>query len=109
MITTNNKPQSILYWEDLTKKQQEEFDDTDTQESGFFKSKGQVYCLADFMRQLIETPKVSFKRDGKHTNMYVSETEVDTWHGVYSTSAFTSVLVRIDDDTGEVIVGHQST
>ena len=50
-IITNNQPRNLLYWEELTAKEQKEFDDTKLNDNGedFVRYKGTAYRLADFI------------------------------------------------------------
>lgn len=51
-VTTNNHWRQILYWHDLTQKEQKELQDSydSVKESNFFRYKGQIYDLSDFVR-----------------------------------------------------------
>lgn len=84
-IVTNNQPRPILSWYELTKSEKTNFDymtEDEANDAGFFKYKGWVYCLGDFMR------------DGSP----------DGWHGHSAQSYFDAVLVKIVD-CETVIVG----
>jgi len=48
-IITNNHRRDIIYWWELTEEEKAEFDYA-TEESMFFRYKGSLYCLDDFMR-----------------------------------------------------------
>lgn len=80
-IATNNQPRLLLYWDELTEAEQAEFEGY--QGHDFFRYKGQAYSLDDFMR-----------------------TELEGWHGVFGTSAFTAILVRVLPDHDSVVVGY---
>lgn len=91
-ITTNNQPRPILFWSDLTDKEQRDFDWLETEEdqafAHFFRYKGQVYCLDEF---------VNTHQFGPFSG----------WHGLQATSAFSGVLVKINHgNSDEVIVGY---
>ena len=86
-ITCNNVPRDILHWHDLSETEQAEFDwieDPDNSYS-FFRYRGNVYCLADFMRPPIELAE---KR----------------WHGYSADSYFSAILIRLVDMGESVIV-----
>lgn len=91
-IITNNQPRPLLRWGDLTDKEHLEFDWLETEDdkvsSEFFRYKGQVYCLGEFL---------SVDPSG----------ELSDWDGLHATSAFSGILVKLirglDD---EVVVGY---
>lgn len=83
-IKTNNKPRALLSWFELTKTEQTIFDHLDQDnDERFFRYKGWVYSLSDFMP------------DGTPAG----------WDGSMGQSYFDAVLVKIVDDE-TVIVGH---
>ena len=86
-IVTNNQPRENLTWRQLTPAEQKEFDYFDPSNIGsFFRYKGAVYDLGEFMR--------------------VDHTVIpDKWHGYASDSYFSGVLVRYTSDCEQVIVG----
>jgi hypothetical protein len=88
-ITTNNQPRDIVYWFELTDKEQSEFDYLDTadrQDSGaFFRYRGGIYDLNGFMRT-------------------AGMPDFKGWHGYASDSAFSGILVKIVDRGERVIV-----
>ena len=49
-IKTNRQYRPTLTWEELTPKEQKEFDFTNKEESSYFRYKKWVYTLEDFMR-----------------------------------------------------------
>lgn len=89
-IVTNNQPRPLLDWSNLSEKEQEKFDWLETEEeqcsATFFRYKGQVWCLDEFIRTSGELS--------------------DNWDGVSATSAFSAVLIKyihgLDD---EIVVG----
>lgn len=89
-IKTNNQPRELLSWFDLTEAEQKEFDyyDNPEEETGtdFFRYRGQVYTLSDFMRL----------DDLEH---------FPNWHGHKGQSYFSGLLVRLIDSGDGVIVG----
>lgn len=77
-IVTNNKPRPIIYWHDLSEKERAEFDymtEEEANDASFFKYKGWVFCLSDFIRS------------GTPTG----------WDGHSGQSAFDAVLAKIVD------------
>ena len=89
-IITNNHYRPVLYWHDLTTKEQEELKDSyDTvEESSFFRFKNYVYDLCDFL---------SLKTGTEHA-FY-------GWDGYKNDSFFSSVLIKYDDSCEAVKVG----
>lgn len=90
-IVTNNQPRPLLDWSNLSEKEQQEFDWLETEEeqcsADFFRYKGQVYCLDEFVRT---------DTDGALSN----------WDGLHATSAFSGVLVKfVPDIDDEIVVG----
>ena len=85
-IKTNNQPRDILAWYDLTPEEQKEFDYLKDGEGSFFRYKGWVYDLEEFMRV-------------DHTAIH------GDWHGYASDSYFSGMLVRYTSDCDQVIVG----
>ena len=91
VITTNSHRRPLEYWEQLTEEEQKEFDwydpckDTDP----FFRYKGRVYCLGEFMR----------------TDHF------EGWDGYLMDTYFSGILIRWpveewgDIDTDSIIVG----
>lgn len=94
-IITNNHYRPVLYWHDLTTKEQEELKDSyDTvQESSFFRFKNYVYDLCEFLR-------VNDSLNGQGTDH-----DLYGWDGYKNESFFSSVLVKYDDSCEAVKVG----
>ena len=90
-ITTNNQARDVLRSYDLTEKERNEFDYLDEEQiewASFFRYKGQVYDLGEFMNC---TQSVNGFKD---------------WHGIQSDSFFSGLLVRYAEEYCEsVIVG----
>ena len=88
-ITTNNQPRELLSFFEFSRREQtqirREFDWlTDIEEStDFFKYKGEIYHLSDFMK---------------------SES-IDGWAGCKADSYFSGLVVKISEDCESVIVG----
>lgn len=91
-ITTNNVPRHIIYGFELSEKQRKEFDYLEGEELDcrkFFKYRGEIYDLGEFMR----------------IEKNVSE-EFDAWDGYSNVTYFSGVLVRLNDENSdEVVVG----
>lgn len=86
-IKSNNKPRQVLYRYELTPKESAEFDYLPENEGEFFRYRGQVYDLGEFMR--IDNP------------------QCDGWgnfDGYRSDSFFSGVLVKYCDNCESVIV-----
>ena len=80
-IRTNWLSRPILGWHELTAKEKREFDWEGADESSFFRYRGRVYCLGDFMR----------------------DSAPAGWHGGMADSFFSGVIVRLSND-GESLV-----
>ena len=95
-IITNNVPRNLLYWYELTAKEQAEFDylDTDSkqQDANFVRYKGATYHLED-------TEYVD-------TSHNFADHPFKAWHSKVSDSFFSGVLFRYADrDYATVICG----
>jgi len=88
-ITTNNKAREILSFFDLTEKEQDSIKDNydSIKESAFFRYRGDLYDLNDFM-----------------CNNQNSSLPSD-WDGYCSDSFFSALLVKYLDCGEELIVG----
>jgi len=94
-ITTNNNYRPIIFWNELTESEQSEFAHLyeDVEESSFFRFKGEVYDLSDFLR-------VNDSLNGK------GEThELYGWDGYKNETFFSSILVKFSDDNEFLKVG----
>ena len=94
-IITNNHYRPVLYWHELTTKEQEELKDSydSVEESSFFRFKDWCYDLNDFLR-------VNDSLNGKGTDH-----ELYGWDGYHNDSFFSAVLVKLDDSGDSVKVG----
>ena len=88
-ITTNNNARKILSFFDLTEKEQDSIKENynSIEESAFFRYRGDVYDLNDFMCNNNNSP-------------FPSE-----WSGYCSDSFFSAVLVKYLDCGEDLIVG----
>lgn len=90
-IRTNNQARPLLSWYELTDKEKAEFDyiENPEEETGldFFRFKGRIYTLSDFMR--IDQQSTAFPG----------------WHGYKGDGFFSGMLVKLSDDGEAVIVG----
>lgn len=98
-IVTNNVPRNVLYWWDLSTKEQKEFDylDSEDRQSGtsFVRYRGAVYDLGEFMA----VDKRSHGGSGGNGAFH-------KWDGYHSDSYFSAVLVRyVGTDCEQVIMG----
>ena len=91
-ITTNNISRDVIYGFDLTEAQKAEFDYLDDIDgASFFKYKGQVYDLGEFMC-------IDAKRKP-------CLSPLAGWDGYSSDSFFSGIVVKYVDDCERVIVG----
>lgn len=81
-IKTNNQWRPTIGWCDLSDKEQAEFDYTGAEEGSYFRYKGVVYSLNEFM-----------------------VCDIPNWHGTYSVSNWGGILVRLSDCGEAVVVG----
>tara|TARA_R100000655_G_scaffold52600_1_gene90443 strand:+ start:547 stop:837 length:291 start_codon:yes stop_codon:yes gene_type:complete len=90
-IITNHHYRFILYWHELTSAEQKEHADDydDVQESTFFRYRGQVYDLGEFL---------SARGNGAHSF-------VNAWDGYHNDSFFSAVLVKYSECGDAVKVG----
>lgn len=98
-IRTNNAPRDVVYFWELTTKEQAEFDYLDTEDAqssaSFFRYKGNVYDLGEFMR--CPTSDAS--------NPQMRDAGFHTWDGYSNDSFFSGIVVRYVQDNERVIVG----
>jgi len=90
-IKTNWIPRHIIYGFELNKKERAEFDyygDDEVVNQSFFRYKGQVYDIGEFMRVPPTLPD-----------------PMQVWDGYSSDSYFSGVVVKYDDDLESIIVG----
>ena len=93
-IITNNKPRHIIYGFELSDKEKEQFDYlNDIDECKFFRYKGEIYDLGEFM-QIDQSIAPHPQRSGW-----------ENWQGYSSDSYFSGVLVRYTSDYESIIVG----
>jgi hypothetical protein len=97
-IRTNNHPRDLISWQDLTAKEKKELDwIVNPQETGydFFRYRGYIYALANFIR----------------IEKLADDSPLKGWEGQESESYFSGTLVKYarDDagrlDSERVIVG----
>jgi hypothetical protein len=87
-IITNNRPRDLLYWWDLTDKERAQFDYyTEDDGATFFRYRGEVYDLGEFMRW----------------NNPASPTRA-AWDGFRSDSFFSGLAVRFVENNERVVV-----
>lgn len=100
-IITNHVPRFIIDACELTEKEQQEFDylNWEAIENGegsasFFRYKGTLYDLGEFMANLRETGGT--RQTGT----------LDEWDGYMTDTFFSAIIVRLSDDGESVIVGN---
>tara|TARA_B110000858_G_C17498608_1_gene334945 strand:+ start:148 stop:453 length:306 start_codon:yes stop_codon:yes gene_type:complete len=95
-IITNNHYRAILSFFELSTKEQDELKDSyDTiQESSFFRYRGQVYDLGEFMRPC-----------GYSYDDATISHEMKEWEGYHNDSFFSSILVKYSSCNDAVKVG----
>ena len=87
-IITNNLPRHTMDRYELTEKESAEFDYLPDGEGTFFRYRGHVYDLGEFMRT------------DNHDSPFAA------WHGYSSDSYFSGILIKLpEDDCDSVIVG----
>lgn len=93
-IVTNNQPRHLIYGFELSESEKQEFDYLDDIGSAsFFRYKGNLYDLGEFMRIDANIAPHPQREDWEN------------WQGYASDSYFSGVLVRYDSDNESVIVG----
>lgn len=88
-IITNNKPRLLLYGYQLHNKWRKEFDylnDDEFDSEAFISYRGNYYTLSDFMR-------------------CTTLSGLGAWFGYHSDSFFSSILVKLCEDSDYVIMG----
>jgi hypothetical protein len=95
-IVTNNRARNTLYWNELTAKEQSEFDWIEPEQreftSDFVRYRGEVYKLSEFQSCPIE--------------MTSNEGPMKGWEGYSADSYFSGILIRFaDSDCEQVIMG----
>ena len=73
----------MLCWNDLTKKEQNDEDSDDRETSSYFRYKGTVYSLNDFLRTSGETK----------------------WHGYMGLTNTSALVVKLSNDYENIKVG----
>ena len=93
-IVTNNVPRQLIHGYELTDKEREEFDYLSSDElfeRDFFRYKGNVYDMGEFMR-ITDT-------------MELHDSQLKEWHGYMADSYFSGILVRYIERDEEIVVG----
>lgn len=95
-ITTNNFYRPIICWNELTESEQSEFADLydDIEESSFFRYRGQVYDLSDFLTV-----------NGHCMNGQKKDSYLEEWDGYKNETFFSSILVKFSEDNEFLKVG----
>ena len=93
-IISNNKPRFIIYGFELADKEKEQFDYLeDIDQCSFFRYKGNLYDMGEFMRI------------DKSTAPHPQRKGWEDWDGYSSDSYFSGILVQYASDYESVIVG----
>ena len=87
-IISNNQWRFTVDWWDLTEKEQKDFDWEGAEEDTYFRYRGQVYNLSNFMRIEENHPLHCLN-----------------WHGYSGESYFSGKIIKLSDDGEAVIVG----
>ena len=95
-IITNNHYRHILYFHELEPSEQEELKDSygTIEESTFFRYRGQVYDLCDFLQV-----------KGHCMNGQQENDDLSNWDGYKNESYFSSIFIKYDDSCEAVKVG----
>ena len=116
-ITTNNCPREVLFGYALTEEEAKEFDymnwpayewnqeghSSDGETAQFFRYKGAVYDLGEFVRIVERSKQVGFEHGVDEESPPIS------WDGILTESYFSGMLVKWADANCEsVIVGRFS-
>jgi hypothetical protein len=103
-IRTNFHHYDVLYWWDLTKKEQREFSYLETeqeqQDASFFRYRGDVYDLSEFERVPPTFTTTLVRQHGEKT----FPTDWKLWDGYQSDSFFSGILVRYVEHFERVII-----
>lgn len=90
-IRSNYQTRDLLFWEDLSGYEKSEYSDLleNPEDHQYFRYKGNIYLLSDFMRIEKNAPFPEY------------------WQGYMSDSFFSGILIRLEDQGMEnaVIVG----
>jgi len=87
-IITNHVPRLLLSWDELTRKEKDEFEFTGRWSCDYFRYKHNIYCLADFM---------SIREIGQE--------EFAKWHGYAADTFFSGTVIKVCYQEGTVTVG----
>lgn len=95
-IITNNHKREIISYYDMPQEILESDFDWATEEESFVKYRGVYYALSEFMR--ISKPG--------NVNPWspVIDSDLKAWHGIFTDSFFSAILIRIDDDDSDYVV-----
>jgi hypothetical protein len=98
-IITNHRPRPLLSAYDLSPRERKRNDIDDDSSQYFIRYRGEVYPLDDFTRITLRGeqggPFACYDRDGS----------LSGWHGMLTDSFFSAIVIRLNDDCDEVVVG----
>jgi hypothetical protein len=99
-VTSNYQPRNVLYWEDLSEKEQSEFDylETELQRefARFVRYKGEVISLEEFT--VIGHNSNQSTLEG---NPYL---ELSGWQAIRTDSHFSGIVAKYPDNDGDRII-----
>lgn len=101
-ITTNNVPRPLVLGYELTAKERKEFDyldDEQLQYRSFFRYRGNVYDLSQFILIYHNGQGMEAFGHYDHTG------ELKGWDGIMTDSYFSGIVVKYVNDYEDVIVG----
>lgn len=84
-IITNHQPRNVINWYELSDKERADFDWEGANECCYFRYRGNVYCLSEFMRASGNIALLG-------------------WDGMEADSYFSGTLVKYADDCGDSVI-----
>lgn len=98
-VTTNNHSRDVILWDQLTADEQKDFDYPEAAENSYFRFRGDVWSMGDFMAVSIDSTTAT-------------SAQLKDWDGVFGQSYFDAIVIRYAKDwSGQtdyegVVVGH---
>lgn len=94
-ITTNHQPRALLFWSDLTEKEQANFDFFDTTDGmDYFRYRGEVYALNEFLSA------------GTAWSCLPENHPFRQWDGHLTDSFFSAVVIKYPREFGYIDSEH---
>lgn len=100
-IITNNQPRHLILKCELSAKEQKEFDYLDTTDA-LFRYKGALYPIRDFVRIVPRAEASGYVHPADEGSPLLA------WHGIYTESYFSGVVIKYLPEEESVIVGRVS-